>query len=74
MEYARSFLEQIKIENPWISYGDLWTLAGVVAIEEMGGPKIKWAGGRKDKDPKVVTAQEIPPNGRLPDGIFRSNE
>ena len=25
------------LQFPWISYSDLWTLAGCVAIEEMGG-------------------------------------
>lgn len=33
----RSLLEPIKAKYPWISYADLWTLAGVVAIESMGG-------------------------------------
>jgi cytochrome c peroxidase len=34
---ARSLLEPIKAKFPWISYGDLWTLAGCVAVESMGG-------------------------------------
>jgi hypothetical protein len=34
---ARQLLEPIKAKFPWISYADLWTLAGAVAIEEMGG-------------------------------------
>jgi hypothetical protein len=34
---ARELLEPIKKQFPWISYGDLWTLAGAVAVEEMGG-------------------------------------
>jgi len=33
----RSLLEPIKAKYPWISYADLWTLAGAVAIEAMGG-------------------------------------
>lgn len=52
LEKARAFLEPIKAQFPWISYGDLWTLAGVVAIEEMGGPKVEWKGGRVDKGPE----------------------
>ncbi|CAG8478671.1 3061_t:CDS:2, partial [Racocetra fulgida] len=40
----------------------LWTLAGVVAIETMGGPTIPWKPGRKDKPESAA-----PPNGRLPD-------
>ena len=64
LEHARNFLEPVKKQFPWISYADLWTLAGVVAIEEMGGPAITWRPGRTDKtDPK-----SCPPNGRLPAG------
>ncbi len=36
---ARDLLEPIKSRFPWISYADLWTLSGAVAIEEMGGEK-----------------------------------
>ena len=40
-----------------LSYGDLYTLAGVTAIETFGGPKIAWRAGRKDSfDPADVTA------------------
>lgn len=59
---ARSVLEPIKKEHPWISYGDLWTLAGVAAIQEASGPKIPWRAGRIDGYEKDVT-----PDGRLPD-------
>ncbi|RMD43185.1 hypothetical protein DV735_g1943, partial [Chaetothyriales sp. CBS 134920] len=64
LQHARAFLEPIKKKFPWITYADLWTLAGAVAIKEMGGPDIKWRGGRTDftDDSKVV------PRGRLPDG------
>ncbi len=34
---ARNLLEPIKMQYPWITYADLYTLAGAVAIEEMGG-------------------------------------
>ncbi|KAK7208187.1 mitochondrial putative cytochrome c peroxidase [Myxozyma melibiosi] len=63
LEYARKFLEPIKAKFPWISYSDLWTLGGVVAIEAMGGPKVPWKPGRVDD----VDDQYVPPNGRLPD-------
>lgn len=44
---ARNLLEPIKMQYPWITYADLYTLAGAVAIEEMGGrffllPFISW--------------------------------
>jgi cytochrome c peroxidase len=72
LEHARSFLEPIKQKHSWISYADLWTLAGVTSLEHMGGGKIKvpWKSGRSDVPTKVAEAQTskyVPPNGRLPD-------
>ncbi|KAF9432957.1 heme peroxidase [Entomortierella beljakovae] len=59
---ARERLNRIKDKFPSISYGDLWTLAGVCAIQEMGGPIIKWRSGRIDGE-----EEDCPPDGRLPD-------
>lgn len=61
LDVPRALLEPIK-QRFSISYSDLWTLAGKVAIESMGGPTIVWHGGRTD-DP---TPRHVPPNGRLP--------
>lgn len=33
LHVARGLMDQVKMEFPWISYGDLWTLAGVAAIQ-----------------------------------------
>ena len=33
LQLARDLMEKIKKEFPWISYGDLWTLGGVAAIQ-----------------------------------------
>ena len=63
LKVARDVLQKVKDKYPEISYGDLWTLAGVVAIEEMGGPKIKWKPGRVD----APDGTSCPPDGRLPD-------
>ncbi|KAG9306030.1 hypothetical protein G9A89_002027 [Geosiphon pyriformis] len=63
LERAREFLEPVKKKFPWISYADLWTIAGVVAIEAMGGPVVPWKPGRTDK----TKESECPSNGRLPD-------
>lgn len=60
---ARDLLEPIKAKYPWISYADLYTLAGAVAIEEMGGPHIPWHPGRSD----AADGQSCAPDGRLPD-------
>ncbi|KAL5332720.1 putative heme-binding peroxidase [Aspergillus crustosus] len=64
LQFGRAFLEPVKEVHPWITYSDLWTLAGAVAIEEMGGPKIPWFPGRTDH----VDDSKVPPRGRLPDG------
>eukprot|EP00752_Nemacystus_decipiens_P009671 g8640.t1 len=58
---AVGWLEPIKKKYPGLSYGDLYTLAGVTAVEKMGGPTIKWRSGRKDED-----VASVPPGGRLP--------
>ncbi len=62
LNVARDLMEKVKEQFPWISYGDLWTLAGVAAIQEMGGPKIPWRAGRIDGIQDQAT-----PDGRLPD-------
>ncbi len=67
---ARNLLEPIKAKYPDVSYADLYILAGIVAIEEMGGPKVGFRWGRSDadgpKDPKEDA--RFSPDGRLPDG------
>nr|QBO71391.1 ascorbate peroxidase [Pleurotus ostreatus] len=62
LNVARDLMEKVKQEFPWISYGDLWTLGGVCAIQEMSGPKIPWRPGRIDG-----FAANATPDGRLPD-------
>ncbi|KAL2003731.1 hypothetical protein VTN02DRAFT_2496 [Thermoascus thermophilus] len=69
LENARAFLEPVKERHPWITYSDLWTLAGVVAIKEMGGPEVEWKPGRTD----FVDDSKVPPRGRLPDGAKGSD-
>ncbi|KAJ5623575.1 heme-binding peroxidase [Penicillium lividum] len=66
LQHGRAFLEPVKEKHPWITYSDLWTLAGVVAIKELGGPEIPWQGGRTD----LVDDSKVPPRGRLPDGAL----
>merc|ERR1712072_192949 len=67
---ARDLLEPIKKKHPNVTYADLYILAGVVAVEEMGGPKVTFRWGRSDatepKDPKDDA--RFSPDGRLPDG------
>lgn len=63
LDIAMKRLEPIKKKHPDISYADLYTLAAVVSIEEMGGPEIKWRPGRSDKPSGAFCT----PDGRLPD-------
>lgn len=70
LQLAVKLLDQVKQKHPGISYGDLYTLAGVVAIEEMGGPKVPWRPGRIDYfDGKKSPGQD----NRLPDGAKGSS-
>ena len=62
LDVARQVLEKVKKAYPNVSYADLWTLAGSVAIESMGGPKINWIPGRTD----APDGKKIVPDGRLP--------
>lgn len=63
LKVVRDLLDPIKKKYPAMSYSDLWTLAGVVAVQEMGGPVIPWRPGRLD-----ATIEKCTPDGRLPDG------
>ena len=69
LEHARNFLEPVKKQFPWITYGDLWCLAGVESIKAMGGPDIPIKFGRLDH----TDDSNVPPNGRLPDGAKGTN-
>ncbi|GMH89365.1 hypothetical protein TL16_g11434, partial [Triparma laevis f. inornata] len=60
---ARNALEPIKAKHPDISYADLYTLAGVTAVEEAAGPTIPFRLGREDME----SGASSPPDGRLPD-------
>merc|ERR550514_2702024 len=55
-------LEPVKAAFPAVSYADLYTLAGVTAIEAAGGPKVGWRAGRKD----ALSPEAVTPDGRLP--------
>jgi cytochrome c peroxidase len=59
---AREVLAPLKQKYPGVSYSDLWSFAGTVAIEEMGGPEMKWRPGRKD----FIEGEKVVPDGRLP--------
>ncbi|KAI8385059.1 heme peroxidase [Radiomyces spectabilis] len=66
---ARNLLEKIHAKYPEISYGDLWTLAGICAIQELGGPTIPWRPGRQD----ALDKEKCTPDGRLPDATKKQD-
>ena len=73
LDMAISWLEPIYKKanrDADLSYADLYTFAGIVAIEEMGGPKIGWRAGRMDS----VEVTDVTPDGRLPDADKGSSE
>lgn len=69
LDIARSVLEPIKQKYPAMTYSDLWTLAGKISIQEMGGPEIPWRCGRVD----CIDDRYVPPNGRLPFAYKNAN-
>ena len=63
LSIVRDLLHVVKKKHPEISNADLWTLAGSLAIEFMGGPKVPHKLGRVD----FPDASKCPAHGRLPD-------
>ena len=45
LQHARALMEPVKAANPDMTYADIYVLAGVVAIEEMGGPNVGFRWG-----------------------------
>ena len=60
---AQDVLLSVSQQFPDVSVADVWTLAGCVAIECMGGPKIPFQYGRSDD----TDNRRCPAHGRLPD-------
>jgi hypothetical protein len=60
LQKARDFLAPVATKYK-MSIADVWTLAGAVAIESMGGPSIPWKAGRTDSAVSTTV-----PDGRLP--------
>ena len=71
LDLPRKILAGVKEKHPEISYADLYTLAGVVAVEEAGGPKIAFRLGRTDAE----SGESSPKECGLPDadkGSFKN--
>jgi len=63
LDITRSLLEPVFEANPNVSRADVWTLAGALCVEFMGGPQIPFNFGRVDH----ADGAKCPANGRLPD-------
>lgn len=63
LDVARAALEPVKAKFPAMSYADLYTFAGVVAVEEAGGPTVAYRTGRVDD----ADGSASDPADRLPD-------
>ena len=59
---VRKVVEKVA-QDHGLSRADAYTLAGVVAVAQMGGPEVPWAAGRSD----AADGSTSPPDGRLPD-------
>jgi len=68
LDKARAALEPIKKKHPEISYSDLYTFSGVVAVENAGGPKIPFKTGRVDDE----NGEKSDPRDRLPNADMGS--
>ena len=60
---VRDMLREVKNNYPELSEADIWTLAGSLAIEFMGGPEVPHKFGRTDD----ADGSRCPENGRIPD-------
>lgn len=70
---VKNLLAPIHERYPWLSMADLWILAGYVAIESTGGPRIRFAHGRKDftkEEAVAIYGESCCPFG---DGKFNPN-
>ena len=63
LNIMQSMLKSVKHKFPSMSVADIWTLAGVIAVQHCGGPDVPFGYGRKD----APDGSTCPPNGRLPD-------
>ena len=55
MSVAISLLDPLFEKFPYVSAADMFQMAGVVAVEHCGGPRVLFRGGRVDTtDPEEV--------------------
>jgi len=70
LKEATEMLKSVKQNHRRISNSDLWSLAGVVALEVMGGPIVPWESGRKDG---IIASEEHIPGINLDPNLIRKD-
>lgn len=73
LDKAKALLAPIHERFPWLSLADLWILAGYVAIEVAGGPRMRFAHGRRDFTEQEAVAIYGPSGCPFGDGKFNPN-
>mmetsp|Transcript_33816 Transcript_33816/g.80267 ORF Transcript_33816/g.80267 Transcript_33816/m.80267 type:complete len:197 (-) Transcript_33816:117-707(-) len=63
LSIIQDLLHDVKKSHPEISHADLWTAAGALSVEFLGGPKVPFSLGRTDASPGCP----VPQNGFIPD-------
>ncbi|XP_021759552.1 L-ascorbate peroxidase 3-like [Chenopodium quinoa] len=63
IKVAVDFCEQVKAKYPKVTYADFYQLAGVLAVEVTGGPKIPFIPGRPDSRDQQDSGALPNPNG-----------
>mmetsp|Transcript_23406 Transcript_23406/g.44039 ORF Transcript_23406/g.44039 Transcript_23406/m.44039 type:complete len:384 (-) Transcript_23406:17-1168(-) len=74
---AMRVLEPIKRKWSFLSYADIWMLAGCVAIEASGGPRVPFSYGRRDfTEEEALQKNSAATGSRCPfgDGRFNPNK
>jgi cytochrome c peroxidase len=73
LHVARNRIREIKAKYPDVTYADLYVLAGLVAVEAMGGPRIPFRPGRSDVRGPATPHEDkrFSPDGRLPDAAIQ---
>ena len=62
---VRDMLHMVHKKHPHVSQADLWTYAGALSVELMGGPHVPFKFGRSDD----ADSRNCPEDGRLPNSL-----
>ena len=66
LDVAAEKLEKVKKAHPFVTYADLYQLAGNTALEYMGSPSLHFKPGRRDYEASELAGQCVADNTRMP--------